>query len=158
MITIDRVNSDFEREPLIRPFGFKGIYQNEFWVSAALLESTTGIRHTGLMTQCVAWSDIDVFLAHTEAGGNMLLHLSLEYALQRIKGITFKTPIDLQEAILDDVYAYGKEITGRRDLRLTFTLSSMVALDNAAWKIYAAENNLKTLDDIIPEKYKDALA
>ncbi len=158
MITIDRVDSDFEREPLIRPFGFKGIYQNEFWVSAALLESTTGIRHTGLMTQCVAWSDIDVFLSHTEAGGNMLLHLSLEYALQRIKGITFKTPIDLQEAILDEVYAYGKEITGRRDLRLTFTLSSMVALDNAAWKIYAAANNLNTFDEIIPEKYKKALA
>jgi L-alanine-DL-glutamate epimerase-like enolase superfamily enzyme len=157
-ITIARVDSDFEREPLIRPFGFKGIYQNEFWVSAALLESTSGIRHTGLMTQCAAWSDIDVFLSHTEAGGNMLLHLSLEYALQRINGASFTTPIDLQEAILDEVYAYGQKITGRRDLRLTFSLSSMVALDNAAWKIYAAENNLHTFDDIIPDRYKEALS
>jgi L-alanine-DL-glutamate epimerase-like enolase superfamily enzyme len=110
------------------------------------------------MTQCVAWSDIDVFLAHTEAGGNMLLHMSLEFALQRIKGMSFTTPIDLQEAILDEVYAYGQEITGRRNLRLTFSLSSMVALDNAAWKIYAAANNLKIFDDIIPEKYKEAFA
>ncbi|MCK5464924.1 MAG: twin-arginine translocation signal domain-containing protein, partial [Bacteroidales bacterium] len=29
-ITIQTVNSNFEREPLIRPFGFKGIYQKEF--------------------------------------------------------------------------------------------------------------------------------
>jgi len=157
-ITIAHVDSDFEREPLIRPFGFKGIYQNEFWVSAALLESTSGIRHTGLMTQCVAWSDIDVFLSHTETGGNMLLHMSLEYALQRIKGASFTTPIDLQEAILDEVYAYGQKITGRKDLRLTFSLSSMVALDNAAWKIYAAENSLQTFDDIIPDRYKEALS
>lgn len=157
-ITITHVDSDFEREPLIRPFGFKGIYQNEFWVSAALLESASGIRHTGLMTQCVAWSDIDVFLSHTETGGNMLLHMSLEYALQRIKGASFTTPIDLQEAILDEVYAYGQKITGRKDLRLTFSLSSMVALDNAAWKIYAAENSLQTFDDIIPDRYKEALS
>jgi L-alanine-DL-glutamate epimerase-like enolase superfamily enzyme len=157
-ITISHVDSDFEREPLIRPFGFKGIYQNEFWVSAALLESASGLRHTGLMTQCVAWSDIDVFLSHTETGGNMLLHMSLEYALQKIKGISFTTPIDLQEAILDEVYAYGKKITGRKNLRLTFSLSSMVALDNAAWKIYAEANNAQTFDEIIPEEYQEALS
>jgi L-alanine-DL-glutamate epimerase-like enolase superfamily enzyme len=157
-ITIAAVDSDFEREPLIRPFGFKGIYQNEFWVSAALLESTSGIRHTGVMTQCAAWSDINVFLSHTEAGGNMLLHMSLEYALQKINGVSFTSPIDLQEAILDEVYAYGQRITGRQDLRLTFSLSSMVALDNAAWKLYAAENDVQSFDDIIPDRYKEALA
>ncbi len=37
-ITIKSVDSNFEREPLIRPFGFKGIYQKEFWVSAGLLK------------------------------------------------------------------------------------------------------------------------
>ena len=157
-ISIAHVDSEFEREPLIRPFGFKGIYQNEFWVSAALLESTSGIRHTGIMTQCVAWSDIDVFLAHTEVGGNMLLHMSLEYALQRTKEFSFTTPIELQEKILDDVYAYGQDITGHKDLRLTFSLSSMVALDNAAWKIYAAVNNALTFDDIIPDRFKEALS
>ena len=39
MITITRVGSQFEREPLIRPFGFKGGYQTEIWQSAAMLES-----------------------------------------------------------------------------------------------------------------------
>jgi len=157
-ITITHVDSEFEREQLIRPFGFKGIYQNEFWVSTALLESSSGRRHAGLMTQCLAWSDIDAFLAHTETAGNMLLHMSLEYALQKIKGIRFTTPVDLQEAILDDVFEYGKKISGRNDLRLTFSLSSMVALDNAAWKIYAEENNAETFDEIIPDEYKEALS
>ena len=32
-ITIQSVDSNFEREPLIRPFGFKGIYQKEFWTA-----------------------------------------------------------------------------------------------------------------------------
>jgi L-alanine-DL-glutamate epimerase-like enolase superfamily enzyme len=157
-ILITHVDSEFEREQLIRPFGFKGIYQNEFWVSAALLESSSGARHAGLMTQCLAWSDIDAFLAHTETAGNMLLHMSLEYALQKIKDIRFTTPVELQEAILDDVFEYGKKITGRNDLRLTFSLSSMVALDNAAWKIYAQENNAQTFDEIIPAEFKEALS
>ena len=85
-ITIKSGSSRYEREPLIRPFGFKGIYQNEFWVAAALIESNSGIRHVGLQTQCLAWSDLDVFLAHSEVDGNMLLIKSLDYALQKIKG------------------------------------------------------------------------
>ena len=41
-ITIRSVNSNFEREPLIRPFGFKGGYTNEIWQSANYLQSSSG--------------------------------------------------------------------------------------------------------------------
>ena len=158
-IRIKSVDSAFERQPLIRPFGFKGIYQREFWVSAALLESASGLRHAGIMTQCVAWSDLDVFLAHSEAAGNMLLHATLERALQEIKGTTFTTPMDLQEAILAPAHAFARTITGRGDhLRKTFTLSALVALDNAAWMLYAQENGLRTFDAMIPEPYRAALS
>ena len=129
-ITIESVDSDFEREPLIRPFGFKGIYQKEFWVSAARLASTSGRQHVGLMTQCLAWSDLDVFMEHSEAAGNMLIHNTLEYALRQIKGATFRSPVELQETILEDTHAYGQKITGHKNLRKTFTLSSLVALDS----------------------------
>ena len=156
-ITIKNVNSDFEREPLVRPFGFKGIYQKEFWVSAALLESDAGIRHVGLQTQCVAWSDLDVFLAHSESGGNLLLHGVLERALQNIKGIQFKTPIGLQNAILQSTHEYGRRITENDHLRMTFTLSSLVALDNAAWMVFAEENGFQTFDEMIPEEFRKAL-
>jgi len=157
-ILIKSVDSNFEREPLIRPFGFKGIYQNEFWVSAALLESDSGNKQVGLMTQCLAWSDIDVFLAHSEAGGNLLLYLTLEHALQEIKGITFSNPIELQDAILNSIHEYGKRITENKKLRMTFTLSSLVALDNAAWMLYAQENNIPNFDEMIPEEYRPSLS
>ena len=157
-IKIKRVDSNFEREPLVRPFGFKGIYQKEFWVSAALLESESGIKHVGLMTQCLAWSDLNVFLAHSEAGGNLLLHETLEHALQQIKGTTFKNPIELQNAILHDSHEYGKKITENNNLRMTFTLSALVALDNAAWMLYAQENGIKNFDQMIPEEYRPALS
>ena len=156
-ITIKSASSRFEREPLIRPFGFKGIYQNEFWVAAGLIESSTGIKHVGLQTQCLAWSDLDVFLAHSEVDGNMLLIKSLDYALQKIKGQSFTNPIELQDAILNDVYQYGQSITNSKKLRMTFTLSSMVALDNALWMLYAQENGYKTFDEMIPREYRQAL-
>jgi len=157
-ILIKSVDSNFEREPLIRPFGFKGIYQNEFWVSAALLESDSGNKQVGLMTQCLAWSDIDVFLAHSEAGGNLLLYLTLEHALQEIKGTTFSNPLELQDSILNSIHEYGKKITENKKLRMTFTLSSLVALDNAAWMLYAQENNIPNFDEMIPEEFRPALS
>ncbi len=156
-ITIKSSASRYEREPLIRPFGFKGIYQKEFWVAAALIESNSGAKHVGLQTQCLAWSDLDVFLAHSEVDGNMLLIKSLDYALQKIKGQSFINPLELQEAILDDVYQYGQSITNNKKLRMTFTLSSMVALDNAMWMLYAQENGFKTFDEMIPAQYRAAL-
>lgn len=156
-INIKSANRAFEREPLIRPFGFKGIYQNEFWVAAAQIESGSGIKHVGLQTQCLAWSDLDVFLSHSEADGNMLLIKSLDYALQLIEGQSFKSPIELQDEILEEVYKYGQSITNNKKLRMTFTLSSMVALDNALWMLYAQENGYKTFDEMIPPEYREAL-
>jgi hypothetical protein len=156
-ITIKSVSSRSEIESLIRPFGFKGIYQKEIWIAAALIESTTGVRHVGLQTQSLAWSDLDIFLAHNERDGNLLLIKSLDYALQIINGQSFGNPIELQDAILDDVYKFGQSITNSKRLRMTFTLSSMVALDNALWMLYAQENGYKTFDEMIPQVYRQAL-
>jgi len=41
---------------------------------------------------------------------------------------------------------------------MTFTLSSMVALDNAAWMLYAQENGFRNFDEMIPEEYRPALS
>ena len=152
-ITIKSVNADFEREPLVRPFGFKGIYQKQFWVAAALLESTSGIRHVGLQTQCPAWSDLDVFLAHSESGRQSPVVRGLGAALQNIKGMKFTTPIELRTPSCK-ARTNMAERSRKRHLRMTFTLSSMVALDNAAWMLYAEENGLKTFDEMIPKQYR----
>jgi hypothetical protein len=130
-ITVKSDRSAFEREPLIRPFEFKGVYVNELWQSAVLIESSRGSRHVGLQTHGLAWSDINVFSAHSEAEGNLLIIKTFDYALRQIKGQSFTNPNELLDEILMDVHKYGHSITGTPNLRMTFTFSSLVALDNA---------------------------
>ena len=56
-LTISAVSSNFEREPLIRPFGFKGGYMSEIWQTVAMLQGASGRRGIGLCSQGVLWSD-----------------------------------------------------------------------------------------------------
>lgn len=157
-ITISRVGSQFEREPLIRPFGFKGGYQTEIWQSVAMLESASGKRGVGLCTQGVLWSDAHVFASHAESGGSALMYATTEWALQRLKGQRFTDPIELLDGIRHEVYAYAKKITEHPGLRETFALNALVGVDFAAWTLYARENGITRFDDLIPAAYRPALA
>jgi len=157
-IRLSRVSSNFEREPLIRPFGFKGGYMKEIWQSAAYLESDSGNHSIGLCSQSVLWSDANVFSAHSEAGGNSLMYAMTERALQMINGQTFISPVQLLDDIYPEVYEYGKKITANPALRKTFALNALVAVDNAAWILFARENGISSFDGIIPEQYKAALS
>jgi L-alanine-DL-glutamate epimerase-like enolase superfamily enzyme len=157
-ITISHANSNFEREPLVRPFGFKGGYMSEIWQTISLLESEAGNTGLGLDTQNVLWSDAAVFANNSEAAGNALMYAITERAMQLVKGMTFTTPIDLQEAILDEVYAYARKATSNPDLRMTFALNALVGLDNAAWMLYAKENGYTNFDQLIPKAYQPALS
>jgi len=157
-ITIAAVGSNFEREPLVRPFGFKGGYMSEIWQSVAMLQSASGRRGIGLCSQGVLWSDAHVFAGHSESGGNALMYAMSEWALQRLKGQTFSDPVALLDSIRHDVYAYGKKITGHAGLRETFALNALVGVDFAAWLLYAAENGIVNFDDLIPAAYRPALA
>jgi hypothetical protein len=156
-IVIKSVSSDFEREPLIRPFGFKGGYMTEIWQTASLLESSSAIRKIGICTQNVLWSDAEVFAAHSESGGNALMYGLTEHAMQLLKGRKFITPVDLLDSVFDEVYEYGKKITSNTNLRKTFVLNSLVGVDNAAWLLYASENNITNFDDMVPSQYRRAL-
>jgi L-alanine-DL-glutamate epimerase-like enolase superfamily enzyme len=157
-IHINRVGANFEREPLVRPFGFKGGYSTEIWQSATLLESAAGRRGVGLCTQGVLWSDAAVFAAHSESGGNALMYAVTEWAVQRLKGQQFTNPVELLESIRHDVFAYAKKITENPKLRETFALNALVGVDFAAWLLYAAENGITNFDDLIPAAYRPALA
>jgi L-alanine-DL-glutamate epimerase-like enolase superfamily enzyme len=157
-ITISRVGAEFEREPLVRPFGFKGGYQSEIWQSVAMIESAGGKRGIGLCTQGVLWSDAHVFAGHSESGGNALMYAVTERALQQLKGQRFSNPVELLDAIRHDVYAFAKKITEHSALRETFALNALVGVDNAAWLLYAAENGITSFDELIPAAYRPALA
>ncbi len=157
-ITIAHVNSNFEREPLIRPFGFKGGYMSEIWQTVSLLESESGNRGLGLDTQSVLWSDAAVFDTHSEAAGNALMYAITERAMQMAKGMKFVTPFDLQEALLEELFVYAQHVTSNPKLRMTFVLNALVGLDSAAWMLYARENGYKNFDQLIPERYMGALS
>ena len=157
-ITVDSVSTTFEREPLATPYGFKGGFMTDVWQAVTRLQSASGTHSIGLGTQNVLWSDAEVFVNHSESGGNALMYAITEYAAQLLDGQSFSSPIELQENILDDVYAYGQQITRNPELRKTFTLNALVAVDNAAWLLYAFENNLLDFDQMIPEAYRPALA
>jgi L-alanine-DL-glutamate epimerase-like enolase superfamily enzyme len=157
-IRIARVSSNFEREPLIRPFGFKGGAMTEIWQTAALVESDNGIRRIGLGTQNVLWSDAQVFASHSEGDGNALMYALTAYALKRIAGRSFTSPMEVLDSLLPEVHAHGKQITGREGLRMTFALNALVPVDNALWLLYAAENGISTFDELIPAACKPALS
>jgi L-alanine-DL-glutamate epimerase-like enolase superfamily enzyme len=157
-ITISETNSNFERETLIRPFGFKGGYMSEIWQTAAWMKSASGIEKVGLCTQNVLWSDAVVFSNFSESGGNSLMYAMTEYALKILKGKSFSSPVELLDEILDEVYYYGQKITDNTGLRKTFALNALVGIDNAAWMLYAAENGISSFDEMIPEHYKPALS
>lgn len=157
-ITISDVSSNFEREPLVRPFGFKGGYMTNIWQTAALMKSSSGAREIGLCTQNVLWSDARVFAEHSEPGGNALMYAITEHALQITKGMNFSNPVSLLDDILDEVYSYGQEVTGNQNLRKTFALNALVGFDNAAWLVYAKEHGIDNFDDLIPAAYKPALS
>lgn len=157
-ITISRVSSNFEREPLIRPFGFKGGYMTEIWQTVSFLESNSGAHATGLCSQSVLWSDANVFSTYSESGGNALMYAMTERALQMVKGQSFTSPVELLENIFPEIHEYGKKITGNPGLRKTFTLNALVGTDNAAWLLYAKENNIKTFDELLPVEFRACLS
>ncbi|NLG15561.1 MAG: L-alanine-DL-glutamate epimerase [Lentisphaerae bacterium] len=157
MTRISGISANFEREPLVRPFGFKGGYMREIWQTVAGLESSSGIRACGINTQSVLWSDSGVFSSHLEASGNALMFAMTEHALQLCKGRSYETPFELLDELLPQVWEYGKRITGKDDLRLTFALNALVGVDAAAWILYAREHGFKSFDDMLPAWCKDFL-
>jgi len=86
------------------------------------------------------------------------MYAMTERAMQIINGQTFTSPVELLDSLYPEVLEYGKKVTANPSLRKTFALNALVAADNAAWILYARENNLKTFDELIPAAYKPALS
>ncbi len=157
MVKITKVKSDFVREPLLHPFGFKGGYLNEAWQTACYLKNVSGNESVGLGTQSVLWSDSKVFTKYSESAGNSIMYLITEYALKIINNTSFRSPFEVVDNILPEVYSYGKKLCEYKNLRLTFVLNALVAVDNAVWMLYAKEKKTESFDALLPEEYKKVL-
>lgn len=153
---IETAQSNFVREPLLAPFGFKGGYLSELWQSIARLSTAehTGI---GLGVQSVLWSDAQVFTSTSQAGGNAYMFAMTDYALKLAKGMDFSDPFNLLQELYPKVYEYGKTVTNNPNLRKTFALNSLVSVDNAAWQLYAKEQGKSDFLELVPEAHRPAL-
>ena len=157
-ITIAKTSCGFEREPMVRPFGFKGGYLTEEWIVSAYVASTSGKHGIGLGTQSCLWSDAKVFASNSEAGGNAIMFSMTQYALKLLVGKTFTSPVELNDWLWPQVWEYGKKVSANPDLRATYALNALVAVDNAVWVLFAKENGLTSFDEMIPGAYRPALA
>ena len=157
-INIVKTASVYEQEKLIRPFGFKGGYLTELWQTASNISSASGITKTGIATQSVLYGDADLFSLHSEARGNLMMHALTKKALDLVTQTSFYTPIDLLDKILPEIIIEGKRITGKSDLNINFVYNALVSVDNAAWLVYATENNFNSFETMIPEPFKQAIS
>lgn len=157
-ITIADARCDFEREPMVRPFGFKGGYLTEEWIVSACIRSTSGLRGIGLGTQSSLWSDAKVFAENSEAGGNAIMFSMTQFALRLLKGRTFTSPVELNDWLWPQVWEYGRKVAANDALRATYALNALVAVDNAAWVLFARENGIDSFDRMIPDAYRPALS
>ncbi len=149
-ITIASARCEFERKPLLRPFGFKGGYLSELWNVYALLTSEGGNFSIGQGVQSCLWSDAAVFSSNSEAGGNSIMFAMTQYALKLAEGKSFRTPVELNDWLFPQVWEYGKKVAADPKLRATFALNALVPVDSAAWVLYARENGFTSFDGMIP--------
>jgi L-alanine-DL-glutamate epimerase-like enolase superfamily enzyme len=157
IITVTQTASKFEREKLLKPFGFKGGYLTELWQIASELRTQPGNTAIGLATQSVLYGDADLFANNPEDDGNQLMYAVTNKALDLVKQTPFTNPIELLDNILPRLAAEARIITQKPDLHINFIHNALVSVDNAAWLLYAAENGFKNFEEMIPGPYKKAL-
>ena len=158
MLKIAKTHCNFERETLQAAFGFKGRTVSELWQSVARIDDVDGRSGVGLGTQSVLWSDSAVFERYGETAGNALMFQLTAHALRDCEGRTFNDPPALLDHLLPGVLAYGNALLGDGQLRPTFALNALVAVDNAAWQLYASSSGLTSFDQLIPLDCREALS
>jgi L-alanine-DL-glutamate epimerase-like enolase superfamily enzyme len=160
MIRFQRYGFDIQREPFVRPFHFKGGSFNEKWINITALGSSAAC-YTGIGGNAVLWSDPAVFAAHSETGGNLVMSLMAEQAAallaaRMLRGDEISDPIIAIQSILPELQEFGRKVSGKAELRPTFTLNAAVSLDLALWKLYAEVEGIDSFADLIPRAYAGA--
>ncbi|MAF10935.1 L-alanine-DL-glutamate epimerase [Candidatus Poribacteria bacterium] len=156
-MTIADVDLEIQREPFARPFGFKGSAFHEKWNAVVRLRSEEGVEAFGVGGFAPLWSDPDVFRAHTEVGGNILMLAILERGMALARECDADSPMDTFDAILPRVEEYARVVTRNPALRRTFTLNALVALDNALWMLHARTEGMSSFDSLVPSTCRPCL-
>jgi len=156
VVTIESGLTTFSREPIAGKFGFKGAYMSEIYQALCYLQSGE-VSSLGLGTQNALWSDSRVFAERKETVSNLAMIMVTDYAVEMLKGKPLTRPdLIIDENFIRQVHEYTEDVLGR-DVRLTFSLNSLVAPDNALWGLYRQVNGFKNLGEMIPDYAKPGL-
>lgn len=147
----------FFREPLARPFGFKGSYLTELWQPAVVLGDADGREGLGTGVQSVLWSDAGVFTRFRETGGNCMMLAVTNHALTQAVGWDWAEPRELLDRLLPVATEYARHACAEPHLRLTFVLNALVPVDCAAWQLYARTKGFDHFDQLLPAASRAAL-
>ena len=128
------------------------------WNTAVRLASEDGFHSLGLANQGILWSDAAAYHRFSSTGGNALMYLMSDFACQRACEMDFERPDELLRALLPEVWEYGKRVSGLPGLRQTFALNALVALDTAAWLLYARHKGIRDFDGLVPAHARAALS
>lgn len=158
MLNISKVHTNFEREPLMHPFGFKGGALTEIWQCACSVTDADGMVGTGIGCQNVLWSDAAVFASGSPAAGASMMYAITDYAARLLEGRSFANPFEALDAILPECLAYGRRITRREDMRTTFALNALVPVDMALWQLYERKTGHHGFDSVVPASVKPWLS
>ena len=158
MIQIAHAATNFKREPLLHPFGFKGGALTEIWQCACTLTDPDGVKGTGIGCQNVLWSDARVFASGSPAAGAGMMYAITDYAARLLEGRSFRDPFEALDSILPECLRYGRAVTRREDLRTTFVLNALVPVDMALWQMYERLQGHKGFDAIAPGYARPFLA
>lgn len=146
-----------QREPLSRPFGFKGGAFTEKWIIVTSLTTDAGWTETGIGGLAVLWSDPGVFFSRSEIGGNLAMALIADEAARSLVGKDITSPFAAVSFLADTIAPFARKVTGRKELRKTFILNCLVSLDLTLWKLFAREQGTEDLWDLLPPEYRVAL-
>ncbi|MBN2851448.1 MAG: hypothetical protein JXQ23_01780 [Clostridia bacterium] len=147
----------YVKEKLIKPFGFKGGYVSDVWQVAVTIGDSE-CQATGLSIQSVLWSDAFVFQKYGQEKGDQLMYDTTKYALGLLKTIEFDTPFEVTARLFELCYKHITEMT-KENIRKTFVLNALVAVDMAIWLFYARKNNITSFSALTSlEKEHDKIA
>lgn len=134
-IRIDKAKAAYEGELFKSSFGFKGNKLTGVWQSVVAL-SGGGEFGVGVGVQSVLWSDSSVFAKYGEDESNKMMFSVTELAASLISGGEFSSPKEIIDFVFPECKKHAERVT-KMKVTDTFVLNALVALDMAAWQLFA---------------------
>ncbi len=159
MYIIEKTQLGIIKEPLIKPFGFKGANLTQLWHVVVKITLSNGVSGMGVAVQSVLWSDAICFSSYSEEDSNEKMLEITKAALSILEKQEFKTPPEMIKNLIPQLLKLASKNQNRHDVPQTFVLNSLVAVDFALWQIWDklySNGTFKGLKDTFAPKLKQS--